>query len=174
MQILQALETIEVIKGDFSLLLRKEGRKEGRKGREQKTEPANLVAAPQPPPLKTTTKFGSEASKVIAVYCESFKKRYGVNPTLDGKAVGILKSLSRELGTQRAIDCCSVYLQMGDQWFVTRNHDVATLKSNLTKVGAALDSGRDLSVTHKKTETFVSQRDRAHQELNEKIEKGEI
>jgi hypothetical protein len=106
---------------------------------------AAVSTKPTAPPLDLIKKGnGKNTQHVIAAYCDAYSNRYKIKrPTLDGKAIGILKRLTTSLGAERMVDLCQAFLQMNDQWFETKAHDVATLEQNITKIGAALDSGKD-------------------------------
>ena len=79
----------------------------------------------------------------VATYVQAFKAKYGANtrPTLDGKTLGLIKSLVKSVPIERAQAMIQVYFQMDDKWFNTKNHDFVTFMNNLDKVGVALDNG---------------------------------
>jgi len=81
----------------------------------------------------------------IAVYCDAFKSRYGTWPTVGKKGAGIARRIVAEVGFEKAKLCAQAYVAMGDAWFLTRNHDLATLESNLTKVAAYADTGQTIT-----------------------------
>lgn len=79
----------------------------------------------------------------VKIYVEAFKKKYGENtrPSLDGKVLGLIKTLLKTTPLDRAKNLIAVYFQMDDKWFETKNHDFVTFMSNLDKIGVALDTG---------------------------------
>lgn len=83
----------------------------------------------------------SSAATLIAAYCDAFRARYGMNPPIDGKAAGLAKNLLRSIPLEKACLLVQAYLQLEDQWFLTKCHDFPTFIQNLTKVAVALSHG---------------------------------
>lgn len=83
----------------------------------------------------------SSAAQLIAAYCDAFKIRYGMSPPIDGKAAGLAKNLLRSIPLEKACLLVQAYLQLEDQWFLTKCHDFPTFIQNLTKVAVALSHG---------------------------------
>jgi hypothetical protein len=86
-------------------------------------------------------KRSADARPLIATYCEAFKSRYGTNPVVDGKAVGLASNILRTVPLQRAQELVQAYLQMEDRWFLTKCHDFGTFVQNISKVSVALANG---------------------------------
>lgn len=86
----------------------------------------------------------SPSSQFIGSYVLAYRKRYGekARPDLGGKVQGGIKRLLSGMPLQRACEMIQVFLQMDDQWFLTKAHDFGTFEQNLTKVGLALDTGK--------------------------------
>lgn len=84
---------------------------------------------------------GKAVATFIAAYCDAYRERYGARPEIVGKDTGIVNRLLRAVGPLRATQIVQAYLQMGDRWFLTKAHDLATLEANLTKVSTALQTG---------------------------------
>src|SRR3990167_4648959 len=78
--------------------------------------------------------LGKQTKEFIAAYCEEFKFRRGCNPPIGGKQSGIAKRLVKDLGLDKAISLVQTYLQMPDQWFITREYDLPTFEANLNKI----------------------------------------
>lgn len=95
--------------------------------------------------LPSQTPTNSPSQTFVATYVKAFRKRYGekARPSLDGKVQGGIKRLLATEPIERACEMIQVFLQMDDQWFVTKAHDFETFAQNLTKVGLALDTGKE-------------------------------
>jgi len=126
------------------------GKERNRKGKDSLTGRRSGLRAAEPPkeqlaPLATTAEPSSPVKDFIAVYCDAFKARYGTWPTVGKKGAGIARRIVAEVGIAKAKLCAQAYVAMGDAWFLTRNHDLATLESNLTKVAAYADTGQTIT-----------------------------
>lgn len=86
----------------------------------------------------------SPSSQFIGAYVLAYRKRYGekARPDIGGKVQGGIKRLLGGMPLERACEMIQVFLQMDDQWFLTKAHDFGTFEQNLTKVGLALDTGK--------------------------------
>jgi hypothetical protein len=114
----------------------------------------------------------AESPSVIKLYCDLWKARYKSqrSPDIRGKTAGQLNGLAKDLGLDRARVLITAYLQMPDEWFVTKTHDVSTLLSNLAKVALFADSGRMI------TRSDIKQLEKKHESsnLDKLIEEGKI
>ena len=81
----------------------------------------------------------------IAAYCEAYKTRYKTNPLVPDDQLGIVRSIVKAAGNARAPDYAREYLAMTDGWFLTKRHDLATLKANLNAVKIRLETGQTIS-----------------------------
>lgn len=82
---------------------------------------------------------------VIKTYCDSWSERYGTNPPISGKVSGQIKQLVKDVGPLRASELIQAYIDMSDQWFITKRHDIATLISNLNSVVQFADTGESVT-----------------------------
>jgi hypothetical protein len=139
-----------------------------RKGRERegngKGIPVGVTAAPVPAAPGT--------QQLIALYCDLWRLRYKStrSPDVGGRAAKRIKDLVNDFGAARAEVLIRAYLQMPDQWFVTKTHDIETLWSNLNKVSLFADSGR--MITKQETRDLDTQVATKNQQLA--LERGEI
>lgn len=101
----------------------------------------------KPPPSAPVGKPPDSANSLIALYCELWKRRYDSprSPDIGGASSKQFKILLRDFGENRAKALIEAYLQMPDSWFVTKRHDVFTLRANLNAVGLFADSGKMIS-----------------------------
>lgn len=81
----------------------------------------------------------------IVAYCEAYKTRYKTNPLVPDDQLGIVRSIVKAAGNARAPDYAREYLSMTDGWFLTKRHDLATLKANLNAVKIRLETGQTIS-----------------------------
>lgn len=121
-------------------------------------------------PRKPKASAPEGTSLAIQTYCDAWHARYSTSPIITGKAAGQIKQLVKDLGSAKAIDLINAYLDMPDQWFITKRHDIPTLITNLNSVGQFMDTGR--LITRKDTQ----QVDSAVSMLNQlrRIEEGKI
>lgn len=115
-----------------------------------KASNSNVVSLGVEPSVQlTANKFSSKellnkkANLVIASYCDSFKRKYSANPTLDPKDIGQLQRLCKVYGADKLSAMAQVYVQMKDPFFEKRKHDLGTFVSNINKVGLATQTGED-------------------------------
>lgn len=81
-----------------------------------------------------------DSDSIIEVYVEAYEKRYRVKPILAQNGVDrtVLSDLLRTLGLARLRAIIQHYLRMDNTWFVTKAHDLDTLKKNLNVVNSDL------------------------------------
>lgn len=91
-----------------------------------------------------------DSGKVIASYCTAYQARYQARPEIDGKTIGLVKGLLKTHSPEKLSDLIQVYCQMNDPWFLKKCHDFSTFRENLTKVSAAMQTGKDLGAPEKK------------------------
>lgn len=82
---------------------------------------------------------GRAVHDFIGRFCELYKARFGTNPVPNAAAA---KAIVKALGLDEAVRLAEVYLAMKDSWFITKGYDLECLRSNLTKVKIAADTGR--------------------------------
>lgn len=107
---------------------------------------------------------------VIGLYCDLWKNKYGDHPDIGGPEAGIVKNLVKDFGIEKAGAYVRSYLEMPDKWFLTKRHDLVTLKTNLNKVKHFMSTGKHV------TQKEINQID-AHitnQNTREALRNGEI
>lgn len=103
-------------------------------------------------PSRDSKKVGTD--KVIAIYCAAYDSRYQARPEIDGKTIGLVKSLLKTHSPEKLSDLIKAYLQMDDPWFKTKNHDFPTFRENLTKISTAMQTGSNLSAEPKRPKIY--------------------
>lgn len=130
-----------------ALAVKANGLKGGRPKAVGRKPTSNLpVTYQQPTRLLTDDVKPAEGlviKEIISLYCEFYKKRYGANPVFTGKNTGIIKRLLKDLGYKKLTMMLQVYLQMNDQWFLKRHHDLTTFEQSLQKIAVATQTGKD-------------------------------
>lgn len=92
------------------------------------------------------TKQAQKANHFVGAYVKAYQTRYpGTRPEdlNDGKTRGQILAWIKEYPLERACELIQVYFQMDTKWFGAKGYDFITFRSNLNKIGQALDSGRD-------------------------------
>lgn len=115
-----------------------------------RTEPNGRQPLPLTPTLtlnkkETKGELSTESiAPFIGSYVAAFQKRYGpdARPMLDGKAVGLAKTIVRDVGLAKAVELVQVFLQLDDPWFLKKTYDLSTFRENLNKVSLAATTGR--------------------------------
>ena len=100
-----------------------------------------------PPPSAAGVQDTLQSQQIVALFCQEYKVRYGVNYRVTGKDVGILKRIHKNLGPEVYERIVSAYFKMPDQWFLTRGHDTTTLESSLARVSQFEQSGKHITQT---------------------------
>lgn len=106
----------------------------------------------KPKPIKSNElalQEGNQAKKVIAHYCDEYKKRYGGNPAITGKIAGQVKQLLKYMSVERTNNLISVYLQTEDPWFLKIKHRFSDFLMNIESIGASLESGKAVGLPEK-------------------------
>jgi hypothetical protein len=103
-----------------------------------------------PPSSSKVSKLKTDPQKIrafIAAYAEAYGKRYhGDRPACldDGKTIGEISRFLQHRTLDKATQLIQAYLQMGDAWFCEHKaHDFTTFAQNITKIQAALKTGRE-------------------------------
>jgi hypothetical protein len=112
----------------------------------------------------------TEQRELIARYCEVFKARWNVNPTLDGKSIGAMQRILKDHGLARAKILIEAYMKMSDPFFIKKRHDLATLSQNITTVGHFADTGQ--TVTTQQTRSM--ERNQKHMDLFNQINENKL
>lgn len=156
---LEELQLLTIEKNEsFINRIEKKGIEEkGKEGRK------NKIASPaEKPPQKSNL--------AIARYCELWKDRYKADPPIGGKVAGQIARLVKDHGLEKTISFIEAYLQMPDQWFIKKRHDVTTLIGNLNAVSQFIATGRIISNREiNQMDTSIS-----HQNILNMIDRGEI
>lgn len=87
---------------------------------------------------------GKKVSRLIAVYCSAYKKRYGekARPDVGGKSIGVLKRVLRGYSEEQVATLLQVYLQLEEEWFRTKYYDLVTFETSLQRVLHAATTGQ--------------------------------
>jgi hypothetical protein len=110
--------------------------------KQNKTEEAGTDVAVRPRPDKPTA---PEGQKVVEVYCDAWKARYGQNPIILAKNAKQLKDFAKQVGAQKAEDMIAAYMRMPEPWFLTRRHDLTTFLGSLNAVTQFMHTGTVLT-----------------------------
>ena len=79
-------------------------------------------------------------------YGDAYKKRYGVDPVLNGMVLGQIGNLVRRLGRLDAPKVAAFYLQREDRWYREKMHSVGALLSDAEKLHTAWQTGQRAAV----------------------------
>jgi hypothetical protein len=141
---------------------------------------SSSLSSPSPTPspkggeIKKTQKAKPPAplnsNLVITAYFDCFRQKYGSDPAIKGKPIGQLNQLTKDYGHTKAIEFIGAYLDMPDEWFMTKRHDVATMMSNLNAINHFIVTGKLISRRdiQKATQQGTNQR------LLDEVERGEF
>jgi hypothetical protein len=142
----------------------KEEKKE-RKGAHDKSAPPPEQRSLIPEIMEPKASFNA-----VACYCEAWKGLYKVNPLIDDKASGQIKALLKSHGPEKFKRLVESYIQMRDQWFIKKRHDVSTLVSNINTVWHFAETGKVI------TNTQLNQLDKdlTHANLLKTIREGKL
>jgi len=128
---------------------------------EKSQAPASLPAPIEDKKLPSVTP--SVPQKLIGIYVSCFQKKYGkgARPDLGGKSQGCLKRLVKDYGENKMAVILSAYLEMDDDWFKKRCHDLVTLEQCVHKVVLAISTrNKNPSMKQKGIEEILEERER--------------
>ena len=91
----------------------------------------------------------SPVQMFIAAYCEAYKAKYEFSPLIADQA-GSAKNIVKALGFAKATELIDPYLSMTDAWFLTKRHDLHTMKSNLNAIKQFHETGQTVTRLDKK------------------------
>jgi hypothetical protein len=124
-----------------------------------------------PKQLAETAPASEQHSSLVQHFASTYRARYDVEPPITPKAAGQLTYLGKSLGFEGAKEYITAYLEMNDQWFLTKHHEVGVLLDNLNKVQHYLQTGRAITTTTAKRLELVAE-NRAVVEQYLKTRKG--
>lgn len=78
------------------------------------------------------------SNQIQDAYMAAFNKRYGVDPFVETDDLTTFSFLSKNFGMERGREIVTHYLTMNDQWFLTKAHDVRSIRGNINKILAGL------------------------------------
>ncbi len=104
---------------------------------------------------------------IVSHYCDTWKSRYGTNPTILGADGKRLKSFAQTVGLPRARLLIQAFLDMNDSWFLTKRHDVATLIGSMNAVTQFLDTGQTLTKSDIKNAEVLSTNEKTLRAIRE-------
>ena len=81
-----------------------------------------------------------QCEQLLAIYRDAFKARYILEPVSRGDQSdqAIVKDLIRQVGRDKLETLILHYLTMSDEFFLSRGHDLHTLKKCLPSVNASM------------------------------------
>lgn len=82
---------------------------------------------------------------LMARYCELWKDRYGVNPSIQKHHPKLLKDVGEQNGSDKTIRLLEAYFMIPDPWFIKRGHDIPTFVSNLASITRFMETGKVIS-----------------------------
>lgn len=108
--------------------------------------PPNQVSRGRKTDPPDDVELNQKTSRFIGAYVKAYQTKWPEGrpeDVKDGKTTGQIKSWLKSFPVDRACDLIQVYFQMDTKWFGTKGYDFQTFRSNLNKIGQALDSGAD-------------------------------
>lgn len=123
-----------------------EGEGDGEREGDRDSIIAKTIFDPSPNATKTrkkkaTSSVDPKASALVAHYCENFKTRYSVNPSVSKADSGILKNIFESMGIDRAKDLISAYFEMPDTYVIKAKHPIKLLSYKINEVLVFSETG---------------------------------
>lgn len=122
--------------------------------------------AKQKPPVLPIEKSGPAND----LYKELWKQKYGAEAPFGGKEAGQISTLVKSYGLEKTKQYIEAFLQMNDQWFLTKRHDLGSLTTNLNAVAQFIETGRMFT----KKEIQNADSSQATRNMLDAIDRGEI
>lgn len=125
---------------------------------------------PQKPKKKATASVDPKASALVAHYCEEFKFRYKINPSISRADSGILKKLFQDMGIERAKDLIKAYFEMPEPYIIKSKHPIKLLSYKINEVLVFAETGAFIS----NSQVRSAEKAQASSDLMRQIESGNI
>ena len=93
------------------------------------------------PPVRE--ELGYKVQTVVKTYCAAFKEKYGAQPHIEPKHLGLIKTQLKAHSVEKLCEMVQVFLQMQNPFFQKRKHDLTTFCSNLNEISVARQTGVD-------------------------------
>ncbi len=119
---------------------------------------------------KATASVDHKASALVAHYCDEFKFRYSVNPSISRADSGILKKLFQDMGIDRAKDLIRAYFEMPEPYIVKSKHPIKLLSYKINEVLVYAETGSFISTSQVRS----AEKAQASNDLLRQIESGNI
>lgn len=86
--------------------------------------------------------IGRQTRDFIKNYCDLYKVKHKVYPDCKGPQAAAAKRIIESSGCDNAIAYIPYYLEMKDNWFITKAYDLITFAQNLNKIKIFAETGK--------------------------------
>ncbi len=94
---------------------------------------------PKPPKEPKPKKEASTAHLVVARYCDLFKEKFNVMPTITGVDAGALGKLNKTYGEEKAIRIVEAYFNLNDKWLADQYYPARLIHGQVNKIVVILE-----------------------------------
>ena len=102
-------------------------------------EKTNKPKKPKPPKEPKPKKEASTAHLVVARYCDLFKEKFNVMPTITGVDAGALGKLNKTYGEEKAIRIVEAYFNLNDKWLADQYYSARLIHGQVNKIVVILE-----------------------------------
>lgn len=119
---------------------------------------------------KSPSAVDNKASALVAHYCDEFKFRYKVNPSISRADSGVLKKLFQDMGLDRAKELIRAYFEMPEPYIIKSKHPIKLLSYKINEVLVFAETGAFISTSQVRS----AEKAQASNDLLRQIESGNI
>ena len=124
----------------------------------------------KPKKEKTPVAVDNKASALVAHYCDEFKFKYSVNPSISRADAGTLKKLFQDMGLEKAKDLIRAYFEMPEPYIVKSKHPIKLLSYKINEVLVYAETGKFTTTAQVRS----VEKAQKTQSLFEEIAKGNV
>ena len=119
---------------------------------------------------KPSSTGDAKASALVAHYCDEFKFKYSVNPSISRSDAGVLKKLFQDMGLERAKDLIRAYFEIPEPYIVKSKHPIKLLSYKINEVLVYAETGKFISTAQVRS----IEKAQKTQNLFDEIAKGNV
>jgi DNA-binding transcriptional regulator YhcF (GntR family) len=137
-------------------------------------EPPSLLNHPIEPPKESAKPEKPKSTDTWNAYSRAYLQRYDVAPLRGAKVNSLLCQFVDVVGKDNAPLVAAYYLQLNDQWYQKKSHDIPTLAQNAQAIFTQWARGTNNTSIDYRTQERRSGMAQAAENINRKIRNGEL
>jgi DNA-binding transcriptional regulator YhcF (GntR family) len=137
-------------------------------------EPPSLLNHPIEPPKESAKPEKPKSTETWNAYSRAYLERYPRSPYRCAKVNKLLCQFVDIVGKDEAPMIAAYYVQLNDQWYVKKGHDVPTLLQNAQSIANQWAAGTNQTSLDYRNQERTSNNQNVQQRIEQRINAGEL